>query len=411
MSAAPPVSFLDSADWNAEIWPRLRWLQEHDPVHWSERDEIFVLTRYDDVVEVSKDQDLFTSAHGVRPGTPAKIGLIDEGEPRHGMIRGMINKGFTPRMVKKLEGTFREITREAIDRVAKRGECDFVESISVPLPLLLIAEMLGIRKQDRERFHHWSDAMIAGDGNFDKPEIMAAAGLAFVEYSTYLRDLIEDRRSRPQDDLLSILVHAKDEGLLGRFEQNRNVDDASGVDHSGLATDELIMLCTILLVAGNETTRNGISGGMQLLIEHPDVRQRLVGDPSRIPAAVEEMLRLVSPVHSFSRTATRDTELRGTKIREGERVLMVYPTANRDRRVFADPDLFDIEREPAHLAFGIGSHFCMGANLARMEMRVAFEEILRRIPDMRYTAGGPVLIPSALVRSCAEMKVSFTPEA
>jgi len=405
------VSYLDSSSWDQSIWERLRWLQEHDPVHWSEIDQLFVVTRYDDVSYVSKNQPIFTSEHGVRPSNPAKIGLIDEGEPRHGQIRGMINRGFSPRMVRNLEIAFRDITTEAIDAVADKGECDFVEAISVPLPLLLIAEMMGIRREDRERFHHWSDAMIAGDGNMDKPEIMAAAGQAFVEYSTYLKDIIEDRRRNPREDLISILVHAKDEGILGRFDQNARVDDLTGVDHGNLATDELVMLLTILLVAGNETTRNGISGGMQLLIEHPDQRQRLVDDPSLIPAAVEEIVRMVSPVHSFSRTATQDTEIRGVKIREGQRVLLVYPTANRDPRVFTDPDRFDIDRNPAHLGFGIGSHFCLGANLARMEMRVAFEELLRRIPDMAYTDGGPVLRPSSLVRSCVHMHVRFTPES
>ena len=149
---------------------------------------------------------------------------------------------------------------------------------------------------------------------------------------------------------------------------------------------------------------------MELLIEHPEQRQCLIDDPSLIPAAVEEMLRFVSPVHSFSRTVTQDTELHGVSIRKGQHVLMVYPIANRDPRTFENPDVFDITRNPAHVAFGIGSHFCLGANLARMEMRVAFEELLRRIPDMSYTTGGPTLVPSALVRSCTEMQVAFTPE-
>ena len=148
-----------------------------------------------------------------------------------------------------LEGVFRQITTDAIDAVADKGECDFVESIAVPLPLLLIAEMLGIRKEDRERFHQWSDFMIAGDGNMDKPEIMAKAAMAFVEYSTYLRDVIEDRRHNPKEDLISILVHAKDDGILGQFDENLHVSDVTGVDHAGFATDELVMLCTILLVA------------------------------------------------------------------------------------------------------------------------------------------------------------------
>ncbi|MAJ60121.1 MAG: hypothetical protein CBC48_09095 [bacterium TMED88] len=402
--------YLDSINWTPEIMPRLRALQENDPVHWSAVDEVFVITRFDDVAAISKNQEVFTSAEGVRPSNPAKIGLIDEAEPRHGKLRGMINRGFTPRMVKHLEEIFRDITREAIDSVAREGHCDFVKAISVPLPLLLIAEMLGVRREDRDRFHHWSDAMIAGDGNFDKPEIMAAAGMAFLEYSAYLKEVIEDRRAHPQDDLITILVNAKDDGLLTRFDQNENVNQITGIDHGDIATDELIMLCTILLVAGNETTRNGISGGMQLLIEHPEQRQRLIDDPSLIPAAVEEMLRFISPVNSFSRTVTQDTELHGVSIRKGDRVFMVYPIANRDPRTFKDPDVFDITRNPAHLAFGIGSHFCLGANLARMEMRVAFTELLRRIPDMSYTAGGPTLAPSALVRSCTAMPVAFTPE-
>jgi cytochrome P450 family 142 subfamily A polypeptide 1 len=164
-------------------------------------------------------------------------------------------------------------------------------------------------------------------------------------------------------------------------------------------------------VAGNETTRNGISGSMQLLIEHPDVRQQLIDDPAKIPMAVEEMLRLVSPVHSFGRTVTRDTELRGKRIAEGETVLMLYPSANRDPDEFPDPDAFKIDRNPHHLAFGLGNHFCMGANLARMELRVALSEVLRRLPDMEYADGGPVLVPSPLVRTCAHMQVKFTPEA
>jgi len=405
------VPYLAAPSWDPRMKDRLRWLQDNEPVYWSEADGLWVVTRFADISYVSKHQELFTSAEGVRPALGTKLGLIDEAEPRHGHLRGMINRGFTPRMVKKLEETFLEITTEAIDAVAKKGECDFVDAIAVPLPLLLIAEMMGIHKKDRQRFHNWSDAMIAGDGNFDNPDIMAAAGNAFVEYSSYLTDILEARRREPQDDLVSILVGADEEGLLKKFENRDAMGEAAGMDHGELANHELIMLLTLLMVAGNETTRNGISGGMQLLIEHPDQRQRLIEDPALIPGAVEEMLRVVSPVHSFGRTVTQDTELHGQKIREGEKVLIVYPAGNSDPREFEDPEAFRIDRNPSHLAFGIGSHFCLGANLARMEMRVAFRELLARIPDMEFTAGGPVLKPSSLVRSCAEMKVRFTPEA
>jgi len=403
------IAFLDAASWDGAMLERMRWLRENDPVHWSGRDRLWILSKYDDVARVSKDQVLFTSAHGVRPGNPAKLGLIDEAEPRHTHLRNLINKGFTPRMVKRLEVAFRAIVKESLDRIAAAGECDFVEDVAVPLPLLLIAEMIGIRREDREDFHRWSDHMIAGDGNLDKPDIMARAAAAFVDYSTYVRAIIEDRRANPRDDLVSILVGAKDAGVLGRFDVKEMPSDF-GEEHLNLANDELIMLLVILLVAGNETTRNGLAGGMQLLIENPEERRKLIAHPEQIPAGVEEMVRLVSPVHSFSRTATRDTELRGRAIQAGQQVLMLYPSANRDADVFEDPDAFRIERNPHHLGFGMGTHFCLGANLARMEMRVAFEELLRRLPDMEYADGGPELRPSALVRSCVRMRVRYTPE-
>jgi len=255
------VAFLEPATWDRHVHARMRWLREHDPVHWSEKDRCWVVSKFEDVSYVSKHQDLFTSAQGVRVGNAPKIGLIDEGEPRHGKLRGLINKGFTPRMVKKLELAFREITTEAIDAVARQGEADFVEDIAVPLPLSLIAEMIGIKKHDRKIFHQWSDAMIRGDGNQGDPAIMAAAGQAFVAYSAYVRNIIEDRRKKPQDDLVSILVGAKDAGVLTTFDQRaEHVTERTGLVEGQLelANDELIMLLVILLVDGNETTRNGL---------------------------------------------------------------------------------------------------------------------------------------------------------
>ena len=404
------VAFLDPASWDAAMHPRMRWLRENDPVHWSDKDGCWLVTKYEDVAYASKRQDLFTSEHGVRIGNAPKIGLIDEGEPRHGKLRTMINKGFTPRMVKKLEVKFREIVRDSLDAIAKQGRCDFVEDVAVPLPLLVIAEMIGIRREDRARFHHWSDTMIRGDGAKD-PAIIAAAGKSFVEYSAYVTEIIEDRRRKPQDDLVSILVGANDAGLLRSFDQEKSSMHGSD-EQLALANNELIMLLVILLVAGNETTRNGLSGGMQLLVENPGERQKLLDQPDLLPSAIEEMVRMVSPVHSFTRTATCDTDLGDKTISAGERILLLYPSANRDADAFDDPDTFRVERNPVHLGFGLGPHFCLGANLARMEMRVAFEELLRRFPDMRYAdSEGAVVVPSALVRSCVQMNLAFTPES
>jgi cytochrome P450 family 142 subfamily A polypeptide 1 len=402
------VAFLDPATWDASIHERMRWLRRNDPVHWSEKDGCWILAKYADVAHVSKNQELFTSAFGVRLGNAPKIGLIDEGEPRHGKLRGLINKGFTPRMVRTLEVAFRAIVKESLDAIAKQGHCDFVADVAVPLPLAVIAEMIGIRREDRWRFHEWSDAMIRGDGAKD-PAILVKAGQGFVAYSAYVTEIIEDRRREPKDDLVSILVGASDRGMLATFDQKLAGQDDH---HLALANNELIMLLVILLVAGNETTRNGLSGGMQLLIENPGERQKLLDKPELLPTAVEEMVRLVSPVHSFARTVTRDTQIRDQKLEAGQRVLMLYPSANRDEDVYEQPEEFRVDRDALHLGFGLGPHFCLGANLARMEMRVAFEELLRRFPDMEYAdAAGAVITPSALVRSCVQMNLRFAPES
>jgi len=407
------IDFSVSGNWTPDMEDRMAWLRENEPVYWSEKSGHWILSTFEHVAYVSKHNELFCSGEGVRPSLPIKLGLIDEDEPRHGKLRSLINRGFTPRMVLKLEETFKVIVDETIDAVAKKGHCDFVNDLAVPMPLLLIAEMIGIRKEDRERFHQWSDAMIAGDGNFDKPEIVAAAGQAFAEYTTYIREILEDRRANPQDDLASILVGADSDGVLERDVERRREElpEAARAADPDVPIDELVMFMVLLLVAGNETTRNGISGGMQCLIENPEARKRLIEDPSLIPAAVEEMLRWVTPIRTFSRSAVEDTELGDTKIRKGEKVLMIYTSANHDRAEFDSPEVFDIDRNPHHLAFGLGNHFCLGANLARMEMRVAFEELLRRLPDMEYTTHGPEFKPSGLVRTCSKMLVTFTPEA
>jgi cholest-4-en-3-one 26-monooxygenase len=286
----------------------------------------------------------------------------------------------------------------------------------VPLPLRLIAHMTGGRPEDYDTFHRWSDHTIGAEGRLDDVEAVTKAGRAYAEYANYISRVIEDRRQNPRDDLVSILTGAKDSGVIVEFAESSDAIALLGEIGDGVEAihalhyDELIKMMVVLLVAGNETTRNGISGGMQLLIENPDERRKLVANPSLIRQAVEEMLRVATPIHSFGRTVTCDTELRGKRLERGQKILLAYSPANRDADQFDEPDTFRIDRGAGHLAFGIGNHFCLGANLARMEMRIALEQVLRRMPDIEYASDGPVLVPSRLVRTCAEMKVRFTPE-
>lgn len=405
------IDILDAHTWGPGAHDRFRWLRENDPVHWDAKNAIWAVSKYADVVYASKNHEIFCSGEGTRPNMPTKLSIVDMDEPRHGQLRNLINRGFKPRRVADIEARFRQFTVETIEKIAAQGACDFVRDIAVPMPIEVIADLIGIPKTDRNKLHHWSDTMIASDGNYDDIETMSKAANAFAEYVAYIEDTIEARRKDPQEDLVSVLVTAKDGGLLSA---NSAVDAAKmPSDHATeMAKDELTMFLVTLLIAGNETTRNALTGGMSQLIENPGERQKLLDDPRLIPKAVEEIVRHVSPVLNFARTATQDTELRGRKIQKGEKILLMYPSANRDADVFQDPDAFKVDRDPnPHVAFGIGNHFCLGANLARMEIRVLLEEILRRMPDMTYSEGPPKMHPSLLVRSFTHMPVKFTPTA
>lgn len=409
------IDILDPHMWARGPWKELAWLRNNDPIHWDEKNQIYAISKYADLVYISKNPQIFCSGMGTRPNMPTKLSIVDMDEPRHGQLRRLINKGFSPRMVSKLEVFFRDMTVKALDRLVSKGRCDFVLSVSVPLPLELIAELIGIDTSAREDLHRWSDEMIGSDGFFDNPEVMQKATQAFADYVAYLQSAIEERKKMPRDDLMSILVHAKEGGLLGHNAHEFKADALTKVGSEeavDMAGDELLMFLVTLLIAGNETTRNAITGGISALIENPAEKQKLIDDPSLIPLAADEIVRYVSPVLNFQRTATCDTELRGKKIKEGERVLLMYPSANRDEDVFPDSERFIADRDPnPHVGFGIGNHFCLGANLARMEIRVVLEEVLKRIPDLRYASGPPTTHPSTLVRSFTHMPVEFTPAA
>ena len=375
------------------------WLRDTEPVAWDDVNQTWLISKYADVAYVSKNSKLFCSGQGVMVDADIPISIVTMDDPEHTLMRGLVSRGFTPRMVAPLEEKIRDLARTSIDAVAAAGECDFVSSVAVPIPLMVIAEMIGIRREDRDAFWRWSDTMIAAAGQYDNLEIVEKATQAYIEYSAYLTAIFDDRRRNPREDLVSKLVAAEGDGRLNR-------------DKDTLEADELLQFMTLLLVAGNETTRNAISGGLLALIEHPEELERLRARPELLPLAVNEIVRWVSPIIGFRRTATTDTVLRGREIRAGQKVMLLYQSANRDPEAWQDPNSFRIDRESNdHLAFGIGTHFCLGANLARQEIRLVLEEVLWRLRDLRLKPGGKLKrVSSPLVYGLEHMEIAFAPE-
>lgn len=416
--AEPPTGKIDVLDpeFYRDPFPGYAWLRANDPVHWDEEHQLWVVSTHEDVAYVSTHPDLFCSSQGIRPVQSYHFSLIGLDGAEHTRQRRLINSGFSPRMIREMEPRVRTVVTEVLDRVARKGECDFLSDIAVPIPLVVIAELMGLPPEDRERFWHWSDRMMAGDGRTDPDDpILQDAAVAFGEYVTYVTDIVEERRALYRQakqavaegrtppvlgtDLVSTLVGASEEGILSKSDE--------------LTQDEFTMFLVIVVVAGNETTRNAIGGAMAAFHRFPEEWRRLVADPELFSTMPDEVCRYVSPVISFLRTATRDTELHGKTIRQGERVLMLYQSANRDEQVFDAADTLRIDRSPnPHLAFGIGPHVCLGINLARLEIRVTFEEIVRRFPDMHVAPGfTPTYGTHTLVHAVESLPVRFTPEA
>jgi cholest-4-en-3-one 26-monooxygenase len=389
----PDIDLLDGRWWSGEPHEAWTWMRAHAPVYWDEVNATWAVTRYHDVLAVEKDAQTFSSFRSPRPhGDPLPM-MISMDDPEHLRRRKLVNKGFTPRRVSDKEPLIRQICDHIIDRVCERGECDFVWDVAAPLPLLLIGDMLGFPREAYDDLLRWSDDMIRGTTATD-PEALEKAHVAGFEFRQFQLGVIADRRSRePGDDLVSILCHAEVDG--------HRLDDESIVQES-----------LLILIGGDETTRHVITGGMLALLAHPSEQAALAADPEgRMKVAVEEMLRWVSPIKNMSRTATRDVEVGGQQIREGDQLILVYPSANRDDAVFDDPFRFDTTRDPnPHLAFGFGTHFCLGASLARLELKVMFERVLARMPDvaLRDDAALPYRASNFIVGPEA-MPVTFTP--
>jgi cytochrome P450 len=377
----------------------LRWLRAHDPVHWDARNDFWLATRHADILYVSKHTDLFSSVpkgpwHAF-DGSGVSIQALDG--PEHHDKRRIVSGLFTPRMVRRLEELARQVIDEQIDAIQDQGGCDFVDSLAVPVPMRVIAEMVGVGDQDLERFRRWSDELMLGLGHGADPASRSGidAMAAMIEL---FRGEIAKRRSQPQDDILSSLIEAADAGRL------RDQDGSHA-----LGENELAFFGPFLTLAGNETTRHALSYGMLALLEHPDELERLRANPALLPSAADEILRWTTIVRAMRRVAMCDTELGAKRIAAGDSVVMVYASANRDEAVFEDPFRFDVGRSPnEHVALGTGPHYCLGANLARMEIQVVLERVLARLPKLRLEPGTqPVAGEHTIVRAVEKMPVVF----
>jgi cholest-4-en-3-one 26-monooxygenase len=378
-------------------------LRREAPVYWHPEPDggpgFWCVTRYEDVVTVNRDNQTFSSNRGAvfiwdlppEDLEQQRLMMLNMDPPMHTRYRRLVNKGFTPRMIDELEATIRERTRAILDKVGPRGECDFVVDVAAELPLQVIADILGVPQADRHKMFDWSNRMI-GSEDPEYGVTQEQAQVASMELFAYAAKLAEDKRAQdPRSaDLISVLSDAEVEG-----EQ--------------LTQLEIDLFFMLLTVAGNETTRNLISHGLLMLLDNPDQLQRVRDHRELLPGAVDEMLRCASPVMHFRRTATKDLTLGGTDIAEGDKVVIWYASANRDESVFDDPMRFDVERSPnEHVAFGGGGpHFCLGANLARMEIRVIFDELLNRWHDLELT-GEPQRLRSNFINGIKHIPLRFT---
>ncbi len=382
-----------------------RVLRHEAPVYWHEEPDgpgFWAITKYHDLKWVSKNPGLFSSA---RQGTlrqdptPADLPAIQSimlnmDPPRHRQYRTLVNQAFTPRMIGNLHGRIRSLVKEIINGVIEKGECDFVEEVAALLPLQVICEMMGVPEEDRHHIYVLGNKMVGTDDpdlqSVGKPILPGDAMAAFGEMFVYASKLWKIAHERQSDDLATALVNAELEG--------RKLDEM-----------EFNFFFLLLLIAGNETTRTVTSNGMITLLEHPDQLRALRTHPDLVPSAVEEILRFAPAVHTFRRSATADTELRGQGIRTHDKLLLWYPSANRDEDVFERPDTFDIRRSPnEHVAFGFGEHYCLGANLARLELQEIFRGIASRLHDVEM-AGPPRRLRSCFINGVKEMRVQFRP--
>jgi cytochrome P450 len=385
-----------------EIWTRLR---REDPVHWVEDNPempFWAITKHADISAIGKQPDKFlngpTLMIRVQPDRRGESDfpptLIDLDPPKHGKYRKIIAKRFTPGALKRLHGDIEGIAKEIVDSLLEQGESgevDFVEKIAAPLPIAVIAWLLGVPRSDWNLLFEWTNRTIgANDPEYqvEGQDASETANQAMVELFQYFTKLVEEKKKNPADDLVTVFANAE-------------------VDGEKMPFMDVLTYCLIIVIAGNETTRNATSGGMLALAQHPGELRRIQQDLSLLPSAVEEIVRWTSPIIHFARTTNQDVEIRGRKIKKGEHLALFYPSANRDEEIFEDPFTFRVDRNPnRHLAFGIGEHFCAGAHVARLELEYAFRYLIPRLAEVEVI-GEPVRLRSHLVGGIKHLPIRY----
>lgn len=371
-----------------------RTLRDEYPVYWNDDRKFWALSRFADVWTAVHDPLTYSSEQGIVVDSSTESAsdflpmIITQDPPRHDELRSLVSRAFTPKRMAAMDTRVVEVARDLLTEIGPRGKCDFVQEFAAPLPTMVIADMLGVSREDRAQFRHWSDEIIQADAA--DPELSAKAVAAGAELYEYFGGIIAERRKTPGEDLVTALIAAE-------------------IDGERLTENELLGFCFLLLVAGNETTTNLITNASVLLFDHPDQRRDLINDTSLYPTAIEEFLRYDSPVQGLARTLTKDMTVASQPLATGDKVLLIWGSANRDEREFPDPDRFDIRRKfDRHMAFGHGVHYCLGAALARLECRIAFQELFPYMPE--YTVGAPETrerLHSGPIRGYLHLPVEF----
>ncbi len=394
LTSGAPLNILDPYLYAGDPRPAYTWLRDEAPVYWDPANRIWVISRYRDVLAIERDAARYSSARGSRPLIEMSASMINRDDPRHQQQRKLLSGRFSPRAVRSHEPRVRAIAAGLIAAAVASGTAEVVREIAAPLPAMVIAELLGFDRAQWPKCMEWSERTMGAAGfRDDDPRQPTGSPAAITEFATAFYQLIEARREEPRDDLVSAWVHG-------------------AIDGEALDIPEIIQEGLLLLDGGAETTRSVIGQTVWNLARFPDQRQILLADPSLIGAtAVEEFIRYATPILNMRRTVTVDHQLHGQQLRDGDQVLLMYGAANRDDREFAEPDRFDVTRQPNHhVAFGFGTHFCLGANLARLELRVLFEELLRAAPRFRLVPGRePEFAPGYFTRTLRELWVEFSP--